>query len=184
MTRVEEKWNMMDRGEPRQDEQTFFTGARVAEQLGVTARTVRKYIEQGIAGSAGTRITLGARRVATADGQHYQIGQRALDEFTEQCAQSVWEHLTDPQLHAFQVAAHEEHERLSDQVQYTLSTIEQQAVQIASQVQTIERLTVENGKLEGEKSLLRQQLAAAQERQPNRVARILRGVFGWRPALP
>lgn len=60
----------------------------------------------------------------------------------------------------------------------------QQAAQIASQVQTIERLTVENGKLEGEKSLLRQQLAAVQERQPNRVVRILRGVFGWRPALP
>jgi hypothetical protein len=56
---VEEKWNMMDRGEPRQDEQTFFTVALVAEQLGVTARTVRRYIEQGIAGPSGTRIKLG-----------------------------------------------------------------------------------------------------------------------------
>ncbi len=60
---------MMDRGEPRQDEQTFFTVARVAEQLGVTVRTVRRYIEQGITGPAGTRIKLGARLIATADGQ-------------------------------------------------------------------------------------------------------------------
>jgi hypothetical protein len=75
-------------------------------------------------------------------------------------------------------------ERLPDQVQHDLSTSEQQAAQIASPGQTIERLTVENGKLEGENSLLRQQLAAVQERQPNRVVRILRGVFGWRPALP
>ncbi len=50
---------MMDRGEPRQDEQTFFTVALVAEQLGVTARTVRRYIEPGIAGPSGTRIKLG-----------------------------------------------------------------------------------------------------------------------------
>ena len=175
---------MMDRGEPRQDEQTFFTVAEVAEQLGVTARTVRRYIEQGITGPAGTRIKLEARRVATADGQDYQIGQSALDEFTQQRAQSVRERSTDPQLHAVQVPETSEHEHLPDQVQHALSTIEQQAAQIASQVQTIERLTVENGKLEGEKSLLRQQLAAVQERQPNRVVQILRGVFGGRPALP
>lgn len=175
---------MMDRGEPRQDEQTFFTVALVAEQLGVTVRTVRRYIEQGIAGPAGTRIKLGERRIATADGQEYQIGQTALDEFREQRTQSVRERLTDPQLHAVEVPETSEHERLPDQVQRALSTIEQQAEQIASQVQAIERLTVENGKLEGENSLLRQQLAAVQERQPNRVVRILRGVFGWRPALP
>jgi hypothetical protein len=78
--------------------------------------------------------------------------------------------LTDPQLHAVQVPETSEHERLPDQVQRALSTIE--------------RLTVENGKLEGENSLLRQQLAAVQEGQPNRVVRILRGVFGRRPALP
>ena len=168
----------------RQDEQTFFTVALVAEQLSVTVRTVRRYIEQGIIGPAGTRIKLEARRIATADGQEYQIGQSALDEFTQQRAQAVRERATDPQLHAVQVLTTEEHERLPDQVQQALSTIEQQAAQIASQVQTIERLTVENGRLEGEKSLLRQQLAAVQERQPNRVVRILRGVFGWRPALP
>ena len=60
---------MMERGEPRQDEQTFFTMAEVAEQLSVTARTVRRYIEQGITGPAGTRIKLVARLIATADGQ-------------------------------------------------------------------------------------------------------------------
>src|ERR1700730_790424 len=108
---------MMDSAEQRQDGQAFFTVARVAEQLGVTARTVRRYIEQGITGPAGTRIKLEARRVATTDGQHYQIGQSALDAFTQQRAQSVQERATDPQLHAVQVPETSEHERLPDQVQ-------------------------------------------------------------------
>ena len=69
-------------------------------------------------------------------------------------------------------------------LQRTLSTIEQQAAQIASQGQTIERLARENGKLEAEKSLLRQQPVVVQGEKPGFFSRMWRGLSGWRPALP
>jgi len=174
----------MDSGEQSQVGQTFFTVALVAEQLGVTTRTVRRSIELGIAGPAGSRLKLGARLVATSGGQEYQIGQTALDDFLAQRAQSVQERLTDQRLPVVHAPADEECECLHQHLQRTLSTIEQQAAQIASQVQTIERLAIENGKLEAENSLLRQQPVVVQGEKPGFFSRMWRGLFGWRPALP
>lgn len=163
-----------------QNGQTVLTVAQAAERLQVKERTIRRYIEDGIAGPQGSRIKLPARLGPVETGQEYQIGLSDLELFEQQRTQSAKERQWPAPPAAAQLVVGElEQERLHADLQRAFITIDQQAEVIEHQAEEIARLAAERGRFEGENTVLRSRVAALEaECRQGILTRLFRFVLG------
>lgn len=163
-----------------QNGQTILTVAQAAERLQVKERTIRRYIEDGIAGPQGSRVKLPARLVPAGSGQEYQIGMTDLELFEQQRIQSVKERQWPAPPAAAQLVVGElEQERLHSDLQRAFSTIDQQAEVIEHQAKEMALLAAERGRFEGENTLLRSRVTALEaECRQGILTRLFRFILG------
>ncbi len=124
------------------------TAAQAGQQLGTTARTVRRYITDGILLANGETLRLKARQVTSGRGPEWQIYLSDLHEFRGLRDRSATEGQTTNQL----VRATDESPTLaalSASVQLISAELEQRSQALAEAQATIERLAEEAGRQKG-----------------------------------
>lgn len=124
------------------------SAAQAGKQLGKDARTVRRYITDGILLANGEALRLKARQVTTARGPEWQIYQNDLDEFRSLRDRSATEGQPTNQL----VRSGEESQALAaltTSIQLISTELEQRSLALAEAQATIERLSAEAGRQAG-----------------------------------
>ena len=130
-------------------EQTIsLNAAQAGKQLGKDARTVRRYITDGILMANGETLRLKARQVTSGRGPEWQIYQNDLDEFKTLRDRSATEGQATNQL----VRSTEESQALAaltSSFQLISVELEQRSQALAEAQATIERLAEEAGRQKG-----------------------------------
>jgi hypothetical protein len=130
-------------------EQTISLNAQQAgKQLSKDARTVRRYITDGIRLASGETLRLKARQVSTDRGPEWQIYQHDLETFKEQRDRSATAGQATSQL----VRSADESQALSalsTSIQLISAELEQRSLALAEAQATIERLASEAGRQAG-----------------------------------
>jgi hypothetical protein len=170
------------------------TAAQAGKQLGKDARTVRRYITDGIQTANGETLRLKGRQVTTSRGPEWQIYQNDLDDFKALRDRSATEGQPGGQL----VRSAEESQALAaltSTIQLISAELEQRSLALAEAQTTIERLSAEAGRqaglneasereratllqriqqLEGERNEWQQKAWELQSKMPKKVR-----LFGW-----
>lgn len=171
------------------------SAAQAGKQLGKDARTVRRYITDGILLANGETLRLTARQVTSGRGPEWQIYQNDLDEFKSLRDRSATEGQSTNQL----VRSNDESQALAaltTSIQLISTELEQRSHALAEAQATIERLSQESGRqaglneasererasllqriqqLEGERNEWQHKAWELQSKMPKRVR-----LFGWR----
>jgi chromosome segregation ATPase len=124
------------------------TAAQASQQLGTTARTVRRYITDGILLANGETLRLKARQVTSGRGPEWQIYLSDLNEFKGLRDRSATEGQTTNQL----VRSTDESSTLaalSSSIQLISAELEQRSRALEDAQTTIERLAEESGRQKG-----------------------------------
>ena len=124
------------------------TALQAGKQLGKDARTVRRYITDGIRQANGEVLRLKARQVTTDRGPEWQIYQSDLDVFKEQRDRSATEGQATNQL----VRSTDESQALaalSTSIHLISAELEQRSLALTEAQATIERLAQEAGRQRG-----------------------------------
>ena len=125
------------------------TAAQAGKQLGKDARTVRRYITDGILQANGETLRLKGRQVTTGRGPEWQIYQNDLDAFKEQRDRSATEGQPAQQLMRSSGEESQALAVLTASIQLISEELEQRSQALAEAQTTIERLAVEAGRQAG-----------------------------------
>ncbi len=138
-----------DTGSEERSEQTIsLTAQQAGKQLGKDARTVRRYITDGIRQANGEILRLKGRQVTSDRGPEWQIYQQDLEEFKALRDRSATEGQATSQL----VRSGDESQALaalSASIQLISTELEQRSLALAEAQATIERLAQDAGRQAG-----------------------------------
>lgn len=178
-----------NQGQPQQGEEenktstdaeqtVLLNSAQAAQQLEVDARTIRRYINEGIHTADGSSLRLEASQVRTSRGLEWQISQNDLNEFKQAKDHAATQGQSAAQIHARIAMQAEQSQAYTLPLQMFATELELRAQALAQAQATIERLAYEAGRqvgrnevLERERATLQQRLAKLEHQQ-------------WRPQKP